>query len=183
MSSYSDYPGTPPAGDPASPPGPAGPGDAAAGYGAGQAQARPQEQYGSQPQYGTQAPYGTQAQHGTPGQYGTQAQYGAPGQYAVQPYAQQPGYPGGMGQPQGQLVVAPRNPVLYLIASFFIPGLGSMLNSRVGIGIGILCLYVVGLILTFVLIGIPIALGAWIWGLVDGYQSTVNWNRAHGIIS
>jgi TM2 domain-containing membrane protein YozV len=176
MSSYSDYPGTPPAGDPASPPAPAWPGDAA-GYGAGQAQARPQAQYGSQPQYGTQAPYGTQAQFGAP------AQHGAPGRYAVQPYTQQPGYPGGMGQPQGHLVVAPRNPVLYLIASFFIPGLGSMLNSRVGIGIGILCLYVVGLILTFLLIGIPIALGAWIWGLVDGYQSTVNWNRAHGIIS
>jgi TM2 domain-containing membrane protein YozV len=115
-----------------------------------------------------------------------QAQYQAPAQpqYGVQPYAPQPGYPMGMGQGQPQqLVVAPRSPAISLIASFFIPGLGSMINNRVGIGIGILCLYAFGLILSFFLIGVPIALGAWIWGMVDGYQSAQAWNRAHGIIS
>jgi TM2 domain-containing membrane protein YozV len=125
----------------------------------GQAQARPQEQYGAQPEYGAQP------------------------QYGVQPYARQQGYPAGTGQPQGQLVVAPKNPAVSLIASFFIPGLGSMISGRVGIGILILGIYVVGLILTFIIIGFPIALGAWVWGMIDGYQSAVNWNRAHGIIS
>jgi TM2 domain-containing membrane protein YozV len=158
MSSYSDYPQTPAGGQPASPPSPgAQPG---APYG--------QEQARVQPQYQAPAP----------------AQYQAPAQpqYGVQPYAPQQGYPMGMGQGQ-QMVVAPRSPAISLIASFFIPGLGSMINSRVGIGILILCLYVFGLILSFFLIGIPIALGAWIWGLVDGYQAAQAWNRAHGIIS
>jgi TM2 domain-containing membrane protein YozV len=153
MSSYSDYPHTPPSGEPAAAPPPSSwPGQPGASYGQGQAQAREQ--------------------------YGVPAQ-----QYGVQPYAPQPGYPVGMGQPQGQLVVAPRSPAISLIASFFIPGLGSMINSRVGIGILILCIYAFGLILSLFLIGIPIALGAWIWGMVDGYQSAQSWNRAHGIIS
>jgi TM2 domain-containing membrane protein YozV len=150
MSSYSDYPQTPPSGEPAAAPPLSGPGQPGAGYG----QARAREQYG------------------VPAQ-----------QYGVQPYAPQPGYPMGMGQPQGQLTVAPRSPAISLIASFFIPGLGSMINSRVGIGILILCLYAFGFILSFFLIGVPIALGAWIWGMVDGYQSAQAWNRAHGIIS
>jgi TM2 domain-containing membrane protein YozV len=152
MSSYSEYPQTPPPGEPAAPP-PGWPGQPGASYGQGQAQAKEQ--------------YGVPAQQ----------------QYGVQPYVSQPGYPAGMGQPQGQLVVAPRSPAISLIASFFIPGLGSMINGRVGIGILILCIYALGLILSFFLIGVPIALGAWIWGMVDGYQSAQAWNRAHGIIS
>jgi TM2 domain-containing membrane protein YozV len=165
MSSYSDYPQTPPGGQPASPPPPssswgAQPG-ASYGQDQGQAQARPQ--YGAPP---------AQEQYGVPAQ-----------QYGVQPYVQQQGYPAGMAQPQGQLVVAPRSPAVSLIASFFIPGLGSMINNRVGIGILILGIYVFGLILSLFFIGIPIALGAWVWGMVDGYQSAQAWNRAHGIIS
>lgn len=152
MSSYSEYPQTPPPGEPAGPP-PSWPGQPGASYGQGQAQAREQ--------------YGVPAEQ----------------QYGVQPYVPQPGYPAGMAQPQGQLVVAPRSPAISLIASFFIPGLGSMINSRVGIGILILCIYAFGLILSFFLIGVPIALGAWIWGMVDGYQSAQAWNRARGIIS
>jgi TM2 domain-containing membrane protein YozV len=154
MSSYSDYPQTPPGGTPG--------GSYGQDQDQGQAQAR--------------------AQYGVPP---AQEQYGIPAaqQYGVQPYAQQQGYPAAMAQPQGQLVVAPRSPAISLIASFFIPGLGSMINGRVGIGILILCIYALGAILSLFLIGIPIALGAWIWGLVDGYQSAQAWNRAHGIIS
>jgi TM2 domain-containing membrane protein YozV len=151
MSSYPDYPQTPPGGTPG------------ASYGQGQGQDQARAQYGAPP---------AQEQYGVPAQ-----------QYGVQPYMQQQGYPAGMAQPQGQLVVAPKNPAVSLIASFFIPGLGSMINSRVGIGILILCIYVLGLILSLFLIGIPIAFGAWVWGLVDGYQSGQAWNRAHGIIS
>jgi TM2 domain-containing membrane protein YozV len=150
MSSYSEYPHTPAAGEPAAPSAPSWPGQP--GYGPGQARAR--EQYG------------------TPGQ-----------QYGVQPYLPQPGYPAGMAQPQGQLAVAPRSPAISLIASFFIPGLGSMINNRAGIGILILGIYVVGLMLSFVIIGVPIAVGAWIWGMADAYQAAQARNRAHGIFS
>jgi TM2 domain-containing membrane protein YozV len=157
MSSYSEYPHTPAAGEPAAPSAPSWPG---------------------QPSYGPgQASFG-------PGQARAREQYGVPDQqYGVEPYLPQPGYPAGVAQPHGQLAVAPRSPAISLIASFFVPGLGSMINNRVGIGILILGIYALGFILAFFIIGVPIAIGAWIWGMVDGYQAAQAWNRAHGIIS
>jgi TM2 domain-containing membrane protein YozV len=116
-----------------------------------------------------------------------QAPYSPPGQPIPQhqqqhfPQPVQPGYPQQHHQ-QGP-VIAPRSPALGLILSFFIPGLGSMVNGNVGIGVTILLLYILGVILSIFLIGIPIAVGVWIWGLVDGYQSAQKWNAAHGIIS
>jgi TM2 domain-containing membrane protein YozV len=113
-------------------------------------------------------------------------------QYAPPPPAQQaqawgapqagvqPGYP--YAPPQGQIVV-PKNPVLGLVLSLLLPGLGSMVNGEVGKGCIILGLYALGWILSIILIGIPLLIGAWIWGLVDGYQSAQRWNQAHGIIA
>ena len=83
----------------------------------------------------------------------------------------------------GTLVVAPKSPALSLIVSFFLPGVGSMINGDVGTGVAILVLYIVGIALAVVLIGIPLAIGVWIWGLIDAYQGAQRWNRAHGIIS
>jgi TM2 domain-containing membrane protein YozV len=122
-----------------------------------------------------------------------QHQYAQPPAYVPpQPYAQPQVY----GQPQAyaqpglplagypvQQVVAPKNPAISLILSFFIPGLGTMVNGNVGRGVLILVLYVVGAVLSWLLIGIPLLVGAWIWGLVDGYTSAQRWNREHGIIS
>jgi TM2 domain-containing membrane protein YozV len=90
------------------------------------------------------------------------------------------------GQPYAQAavpVVAPKNGAIGVLLSFFIPGLGSMVNGNVGIGALILGIYVVGWILTIVLIGFPIIFGVWIWGMIDGYTSAQKWNRAHGILS
>ncbi|HUZ55806.1 MAG TPA: hypothetical protein VMU94_25165 [Streptosporangiaceae bacterium] len=98
----------------------------------------------------------------------------APGANQPVPYAQQ-AY-------QQQPIVA-KNPAISLLLSFFIPGLGSMLNDRVNIGVIILVSYAVGWVLTLVLIGFPILFGVWIWGMIDAYQSAVRWNQAHGIIS
>lgn len=81
------------------------------------------------------------------------------------------------------MVVAPKNPAVSLIVSFFIPGVGSMINGDVGTGIAILLLYIVGWVLAVFLIGIPLAIGAWIWGLVDAYKGAQRWNARHGIIS
>ena len=81
------------------------------------------------------------------------------------------------------MMVAPKNPAVSLIVSFFIPGVGSMINGDVGTGIAILILYIVGWALVIGLIGIPIAIGAWIWGVVDAYQGAQRWNARHGIIS
>jgi len=81
------------------------------------------------------------------------------------------------------MVVAPKNPAVSVLLSVFIPGLGSMVNDNVGVGVAILVLNIIGWMLAIVLIGIPLAIGTWIWGLVDAHQSAQRWNRAHGIIS
>jgi TM2 domain-containing membrane protein YozV len=81
------------------------------------------------------------------------------------------------------VMVAPKSPAGSVLLSIFIPGLGSMVNDNAGVGVTILILNIVGWLLAIVLIGIPLALGSWIWGLVDAYQSAQRWNRAHGIVS
>jgi TM2 domain-containing membrane protein YozV len=139
-------------------------------YGQAQEQVRPlaepATQYPQAEQYGQRQPY-TQVQPYTQAQPYAQAQpYGAP----------QAGYP-------AQQAVAAKNPALGVILSFFIPGLGSMVNGAVGRGVLILALYAVGWVLSLFLIGIPLLIGAWIWGLVDGYTSAQRWNRQYGIIS
>lgn len=99
----------------------------------------------------------------------SQASYGVP-----QPY-QHP-YP----QP---VQVAPRSPALGLIVSIFLPGVGSMMAGKTGKGIGILCGYLAGWLLTLVLLGFIVMPAFWIWGLVAAYTDAVSWNREHGIVS
>jgi TM2 domain-containing membrane protein YozV len=129
------------------------------------------------------APYPPQ-QFGQPSPYGQQQAFAPPQPYG-QPQAYAPGQP--YGHPQAgypaQQVVAPKNPAIGVVLSFFIPGLGTMVNGNVGRGVLILALYVVGWVLSFFLIGIPLLIGAWIWGLIDGYTSAQHWNQQHGIIS
>jgi len=79
--------------------------------------------------------------------------------------------------------VVAKNPGLSLLASFFVPGLGSILNGDVGKGIGILVGYFVSWLLVIVLIGFVGLLGFWIWGMVDAYQGARLWNARHGIAS
>ena len=96
------------------------------------------------------------------------------------------GSPQFYGVPQARAapqMVLPKNPALGVILSFFIPGLGSIVNGSTSRGVIILVVYLFGWILAFFLIGIPILVGAWIWGLVDGYLSAQRWNQAHGIVS
>src|SRR5579875_3452659 len=122
-----------------------------------------------------------------PGQYQQAYAQPQPGGYPAAQYHGYPqaGYPQA-GYPQAgypQAAVAPKNPAISLLLSFFIPGLGSMVNGRVNVGVIILVSYIVGLALTLFIIGIFIAFGVWIWGMIDAYQSAVAWNRAHGIVS
>lgn len=57
-----------------------------------------------------------------------------------------------------------------IILNFFIPGVGSLVIGKTGAGIAQLIIYFVGLFFTLTLIGViigaPMMLGAWIWGLV-----------------
>jgi TM2 domain-containing membrane protein YozV len=93
------------------------------------------------------------------------------------------GYPRQPQVPLGGMVVAPKSPAVSLIVSFFLPGVGSMVNGDVGIGVVILAIFLVGIPLSFLIIGIPMILGAWIWGMVDAYTGARRWNARHGIIS
>lgn len=105
--------------------------------------------------------------------------YGMPGfggqQYGVQPYDQQRF----AMQPYAQ--VSRKEPVLSLLLSFFLPGLGTMVNGEGGKGGAILLVWLLGVALSVVLIGVPIAFGAWVWGMVDGYSGAQRHNARHGI--
>ena len=94
----------------------------------------------------------------------------------------QPGTPG-WGQPSPYFSVQPHSAALAVVASFFIPGLGSMLNEKIGKGIGILAAYLVSVCLIFFFIGFIAAPAVWIWGMVAANGDAHSWNRAHGIMS
>jgi hypothetical protein len=79
--------------------------------------------------------------------------------------------------------VQPHSPGLGVLASFFVPGLGSMLNEKVGKGIGILSCHIVSAILCFFLVGFITLPVVWIWGMVAANNDAHAWNRAHGIMS
>lgn len=113
-------------------------------------------------------------------QYREQPQYGN-----YQPPPPTPGLPAmyQQGQPQPYYQVAPKNPALGVIASLFIPGLGSMIVGKGGKGALILILNIIGWVTVIFIVGWFLALGTWIWGMVAGYQDAQDWNRQHGVIS
>jgi TM2 domain-containing membrane protein YozV len=107
------------------------------------------------------------------------------GQQPPPPYGPATGYYGQQPVPYGgrPMVVAPKSPGVALLASFFVPGLGSMINGEAGKGIGILAGYLVSLLFVLVVIGIFGVIGFWVWGMVDAYQGARKWNLRHGILS
>lgn len=96
-----------------------------------------------------------------------------------------PRYPANSPTPAAypHLAVAAKSPGLALLASFFIPGLGSMMNGEVGKGVLLLCGYIVSFFLIVVFIGFIGILAFWIWGMVDAYQGAQRWNARYGILS
>lgn len=59
---------------------------------------------------------------------------------------------------------------LSIILNVFFPGMGSLVAGKTGQGISQMVLYVLGIIFSFTVvgavIGIPLCIGVWIWGLV-----------------
>jgi TM2 domain-containing membrane protein YozV len=105
------------------------------------------------------------------------------GQAGWPPPSRPSGPPGLVGTPVYYTQVAPKNPAVAVLASFFMPGLGSMINGDVAKGIGILIGYFVSWLFVIVLVGIVGVFGFWVWGMVDAYQGARRWNAAHGILS
>jgi TM2 domain-containing membrane protein YozV len=124
---------------------------------------QPQGQAYQQPSYG-QAYQPPQGQNGFP----------------PAPY-QQP-YPAGYGAPP-VMQVAPKNPGIALLISFFIPGVGSLYAGKTNTGVIILIGYVISWVLTIVIIGFLGVFGFWVWGMIDAYTAAQSWNRVRGIES
>ena len=79
-------------------------------------------------------------------------------------------------------MVARKEPGISLLVSFFVPGVGTMINGETGKGIGILVGYFMCAVLSFLLIPIIGMIAFWIWGLVDAYQGAQRFNIAHGLM-
>ena len=108
----------------------------------------------------------------------------APGGHATwPPPTRSPAPPGMVVTPVYYAQVAPKSPALSVLASFFLPGLGSMINGDVAKGIGILIGYFISWVLVIVLVGIVGVFGFWVWGMVDAAEGARRWNARHGIIS
>ena len=65
--------------------------------------------------------------------------------------------------------------IIAVIINILFPGVGSMILGRIGVGIAQLIIYLVGAVLAFTVIlsvvGIPMMVVAWIWGLVTAATS------------
>lgn len=106
---------------------------------------------------------------------------------SVAPYAPPPQQGHYAPPPPGVVMPGRKEPGIALLLSFFIPGLGSMINGDVGAGIGFLCMYVFGFVLVICLgwiligfIGLPLSLVAWGWSMYHAYQGAVEYNRLAG---
>jgi TM2 domain-containing membrane protein YozV len=60
-----------------------------------------------------------------------------------------------------------------LIVNLFIPGLGSIIGKKKREGIVQLIIFIVGVILSPILIGIPVVIAMWIWALVTSIQMVI----------
>jgi TM2 domain-containing membrane protein YozV/ribosomal protein L40E len=82
-----------------------------------------------------------------------------------------PQQPYGYTQPQQVPYVEKKNEGLAAILSFLFIGLGQIYNGQVGKGILMLVVGVVFAMLVFVLIGIPLYLILWVYGIYDAYNT------------
>jgi hypothetical protein len=60
--------------------------------------------------------------------------------------------------------------VAAMVLNVFIPGSGSLVAGRTAIGMMQLMLWIIGMPLCFLLVGVPMVLASWVWSLVTGIQ-------------
>lgn len=143
-----------------------------------------QQQGGGQPQMSPDGNYWWDGRQWVPVQHQQQPQqqpaaYQQPGAYPQPGGYPQPGaypQPGGYPQPgYGAPVMGERKSAgLHLLASFFIPGLGTIIAGRVGRGVAILGAYVAVWIIGFIIIGATAASVATNCDPTTGYCSVSN---------
>ena len=64
---------------------------------------------------------------------------------------------------------------LAIVTNIFVPGVGTLIVGKVGQGVAQILLYLLGFVLCFTIIGaivgIPLMIGIWIWGIVVAANS------------
>lgn len=70
-----------------------------------------------------------------------------------------------------------KDPGIAAILSFFIVGLGQIYNGEIGKGIVLIILYGLAWVLSFLLIGIPMLLILWFYGIVNAYNTAKEINE------
>jgi len=119
-----------------------------------------------------------------PGWYPDPAGGAAPRYWdGVQWSDQTQGPPGFAAAQPAPMMVAPKNPAISLLISFFLPGVGSLINGDTNTGVIILIGAVVSLVLMCIVIGFLTYPVFWIWGMIDAYQGAQRWNARHGFVS
>lgn len=108
----------------------------------------------------------------TPG-YAPPPSYGHP-IYTPGPHQAMVPHPGGYP-------VTRKEPAIALLVSFFLPGVGTIMNGETSKGVGILVGYIVCILFFWLMIPIVGIFALWIWGMVDAYQGAQNFNRMHGL--
>ena len=99
--------------------------------------------------------------------------------------AEAPGYGAPAVLPPGS-----KRPGLHAVASFFIPGLGTLLCGKTArglliLGLSAVSLFGVNLLADALIGGEPTGIGTflaiplWVWGTIDGYRSARQWNLEH----
>jgi len=80
-------------------------------------------------------------------------------------------------QPPAIIAIAPKNPGVAAVLSFFFVGLGQIYNGQIGKGIVLIVAYIFSILLIFVFIGIITTPLLWIFGMIDAYQTADRLNR------
>jgi hypothetical protein len=57
-----------------------------------------------------------------------------------------------------------------LLNAMVCPGVGSLVGGKTGTGLAQLSLFLIGLPLAVIAVGLPLVLGAWVWGIATGAQ-------------
>ena len=79
--------------------------------------------------------------------------------------------------------VKAKSPGLAMLVSFFLPGVGSMMNGDVGVGVLIFIAYWLCVFTFFLVIPLFGAFFLWVAGMTHAYMGAQKWNSKHGIIS
>ncbi len=81
------------------------------------------------------------------------------------------------GYPAPVYTVSRKEPALAAILSFVITGLGQIYAGKAGKGVALLIATIVSFFLSFLIIPFFIAIGLWIYGIIDAYNTAQKYNE------